>query len=936
MTSPMIRIFILLILAVGTSFSQNSAGEGLGSILDSEGSIKSGLNGSFNASGYDMQLDPETGKPFFRPVANPNSTTSTIEWGKLTSGVGVMGVANATNTIVRAILVIGADIYIGGQFRSIMNVRCNGIAKWDGSAWNPVGTGVEGYLYALEYDGTNIYAGGQFSSAGGVAALNVAKWNGTSWSAMGDGLNQYVEDLEVFQGNLYAGGWFTASGSTTIERIAVWNGTSWGTVGTNMSGNLMGKHVNALEATATTLYAGGSFTNIGGITAYSIAAWNGTTWTTMGSGFLNGTVRTILNVNGTIYAGGTISISGSTPLNNIAKWGGSAWLDLSGGVNNTVYSLATDGTNLYVGGDFGMAGGITTSRIAKWNGTSWSALSTTVYQTVFAVAYTASKLYTGGSNNETFGIYEGSTISFPNYSFDITNTNILIKSLCLIGGSLYVGGIFTSIDGVSLSNIAKWDGTNWHALGTGADAAVNALATDGTYLYAGGSFNSIGGVSSRLAKWDGSSWSTVGGQSVSSGGVNALLWRSGTLYAAGGFIYVGSTNVQRIAAFDGTNWSGMGSGFDASISALAHDGTTLYAGGGFTTSGGVTTRRVARWNGSTWAELGTGLDNSCYSLLFIGSDLYAAGYFATAGGIPAKNIAKWNGTAWSALGDGFNSYVYSLAEMNGDLYAGGAFTASGVNSMKYLAKWNGSSWTNIGANLDGAVWAILPSWHYQSFIVGGQFISFDLTSLSKRIAKFTDSDNPLPVELVSFSGALRNNAIQLNWQTATEVDNHGFEIEKKSTKSDWLKIGFVEGHGTSNSPKYYSFTDKSVLSGEKYQYRLKQIDGDGTFTYSNIIEIEASAITGFTLEQNYPNPFSAGSLSGNTETVIRFALPVAGDVRLDVYNSAGERIKTLVEGFREAGVYSVRYSAEGLASGIYFYNLEAGGSRLTGKMLLLR
>jgi hypothetical protein len=213
MTSPMIRIFILLILAVGTSFSQNSAGEGLGSILDSEGSIKSGLNGSFNASGYDMQLDPETGKPFFRPVANPNSTTSTIEWGKLTSGVGVMGVANATNTIVRAILVIGADIYIGGQFRSIMNVRCNGIAKWDGSAWNPVGTGVEGHLYALEYDGTNLYAAGQFSSAGGVAALNVAKWNGTSWTALGAGLNQYVEDLEMFQGNLYAGGWFTASGS---------------------------------------------------------------------------------------------------------------------------------------------------------------------------------------------------------------------------------------------------------------------------------------------------------------------------------------------------------------------------------------------------------------------------------------------------------------------------------------------------------------------------------------------------------------------------------------------------------------------------------------------------------------------------------------------------------------------------------------------------
>ncbi len=929
MTSPMIRIFILLILAVGTSFSQNSAGEGLGSILDSEGSIKSGLNGSFNASGYDMQLDPETGKPFFRPVANPNSTTSTIQWSKVSPGVGAMGVSNTTNTQVRAILVIGTDIYIGGQFRSILDVRCNGIARWDGTNWNPVGTGVEGYLYALEYDGTNLYAAGQFSSAGGVAALNVAKWNGTSWSAMGDGLNQYVEDLEMFQGNLYAGGWFTASGSTTITTIAVWNGYSWGTVGTNMSGNLMGRHVNSLEATATTLYAGGSFTNIGGITAYSIAAWNGTTWTAMGSGFLNGTVRSILNVNGTIYAGGTFSASGTNTLSNIAKWNAPNWVDLSGGVNNTVYSLATDGTNLYVGGDFGMAGGITASKIAKWNGTAWSALSTTISRTVFAVTYTASKLYTGGSINETFGIYDGSTVSFPAYSFDIRNDNIVIKSLCLIGNSLYVGGIFTSIDGISLSNIAKWDGTNWHALGTGANAAVNALITDGTTLYAGGSFTSIGGVSSSLAKWNGSSWSTVGGQSVSGGGVNTLLFNNGLLYAGGDFTFVGVTNIKRVAAFDGSNWYSFGSGFDQGVNALAHDGTTLYAGGGFTTSGGVTARRVAKWNGSSWVELGTGLDNSCYSLLCIGSDLYAAGYFTTAGGVAAKNIAKWNGSAWSALGDGLNLSVYSLTEMNGDIYAGGAFTSSGVNSMKYMAKWNGSSWTNIGANLDGAVWAILPSWHFQSFIVGGQFISFDLTSLSKRIAKFTDSDNPLPVELVSFSGSLRNDAIHLNWQTATEVDNYGFEVERKSTKSDWLNIGFIDGHGTCNSPKYYSFTDKSVLSGEKYQYRLKQIDGDGSFTYSNIIEISASAITGYTLEQNYPNPF-------NPETVIRYSLPVQGNIRLEVFNTHGEKVAVLAEGFQESGVHSVVFSAEELASGVYFYTLVTGDKKITRKMILLR
>ncbi|GAB1350803.1 hypothetical protein MASR1M107_30180 [Ignavibacteriales bacterium] len=315
------------------------------------------------------------------------------------------------------------------------------------------------------------------------------------------------------------------------------------------------------------------------------------------------------------------------------------------------------------------------------------------------------------------------------------------------------------------------------------------------------------------------------------------------------------------------------------------------------------------------------------SLLFIGRELYAAGLVSLAGESAASYIAKFDGAVWSGVGDGLNTNVYSLAEMNGDLYAGGAFTASGINPMKYLAKWDGSSWTNIGTNLDGAVHAILPSWHYQSFIVGGQFISFDATSLSKRIAKFTDSDNQLPVELVSFSGRLAGNSIQLNWQTATEVDNNGFEVERKTPNSDWSKIGFIEGHGMCNLPKYYTYSDIMVTNGSKYYYRLKQIDGDGTFTYSNIIEISTSGITTFRLEQNYPNPF-------NPETVIRFVLPVAGEIRLEVFSPLGERISTLAEGFRETGVHSVGMNAKNLSAGVYFYTLTHSGKSITRKLIL--
>lgn len=188
------------------------------------------------------------------------------------------------------------------------------------------------------------------------------------------------------------------------------------------------------------------------------------------------------------------------------------------------------------------------------------------------------------------------------------------------------------------------------------------------------------------------------------------------------------------------------------------------------------------------------------------------------------------------------------------------------------------------------------------------------------------ADAPLPVELTSFTAKASGTTVALNWETKTEVDNNGFEVERNATGT-WQKIGFVEGHGTANSPKYYSFSDANPL-GNKIQYRLKQIDNDGSFEYSPVVEVELAPVN-YTLYQNYPNPF-------NPSTVIRYALPVAGMVTIDVFNALGEKVSTLLNGQVEAGFNQVSFDATNLPSGLYFYRIQSGDFTSIKKMLLMK
>ncbi len=201
-------------------------------------------------------------------------------------------------------------------------------------------------------------------------------------------------------------------------------------------------------------------------------------------------------------------------------------------------------------------------------------------------------------------------------------------------------------------------------------------------------------------------------------------------------------------------------------------------------------------------------------------------------------------------------------------------------------------------------------------------------------ATINNAFEPAPVELTSFVATSQQASVVLNWTTATEVNNYGFDIQRSVGQKSFLSIGFVEGHGNSNSPKEYSFIDTDIISGG-VKYRLKQMDNNGTFEYSDVVIVESNILSKTVLHQNYPNPF-------NPSTQINFTLAEAGDVNVSVYNALGEKVAELVNRKMNAGTHNVEFTASNLASGLYFYRLvadsygESSTYSKTMKMMLIK
>ena len=189
-------------------------------------------------------------------------------------------------------------------------------------------------------------------------------------------------------------------------------------------------------------------------------------------------------------------------------------------------------------------------------------------------------------------------------------------------------------------------------------------------------------------------------------------------------------------------------------------------------------------------------------------------------------------------------------------------------------------------------------------------------------------DKPLPVELTSFTSTVNNNTVTLNWNTGSEKNNARFIVQRMK-EGTWNEIGTVAGNGTTNNANSYSFTDKNLYSGI-YNYRLKQVDYNGSFEYLNLNGvITIGQPEKFSLSQNYPNPF-------NPTTTIHFGVPNDGLVTMKIYNLNGREVKTIVNDFRTAGYYTVSFNASDLASGIYYYKLTAGNNSAVNKMVVIK
>jgi N-acetylneuraminic acid mutarotase len=907
-------VLVLLMVSVSfvnaqPAFEQRSLEEA----LNPDGTLKRGAQGSFKVEGYTMRTG-KNGEPIFEPQTQH---TASGTWDTQ------FGLPNGVSGIVEAVAADGqGNVYVGGSFIVVggISTPVNNIARFNTqtNTWSSLGTGssngVNNDVTALAVVGNEVYVGGSFTSAGGVSANSVARFNTqtNTWSSLGtgssNGVNDVVAALAVVGNEVVVGGTFTSAGGVSANRVARFNTqtNTWSSLGTGSS-NGVNDVVAALAVVGNEVVVGGRFNSAGGVSANSVARFNTqtNTWSSLGTGSSNGVsgiglvyVYALAVVGNEVVVGGTFTSAGGVSANRVARFNTltNTWSSLgmfsSNGVGDIVRALAVVGNEVVVGGRFTSAGGVSANRVARFN----------------TLTNTWSSLGTGSSNGVSGNVY----------------------ALAVVGNEVFVGGLFTSAGGVSANSVARFNTqTNtWSSLGmfssNGVNDRVSALAVVGNEVYVGGSFTSAGGVSAnRVARFNTltNTWSRLGTGSSNgvSGSVAALAVVGNEVVVGGSFTSAGGVSANRVARFNTqTNtWSSLGmfssNGVNDVVAALAVVGNEVVVGGYFTEAGGVSANSVARFNTqtNTWSSLGTGSSNgvsgSVAALAVVGNEVVVGGTFTSAGGVSANSVARFNTqtNTWSSLGTGssngvsggvypYDPYVSALAVVGNEVVVGGYFTSAGGVSANSVARFNTqtNTWSSLGTGSSNGVFGTVSALAVvgNEVVVGGYF--------------------------TSAGGVSANSVARFNTQTNT-----------------WSSLGTGSSNGVSGG----GVNALAVSGSEVFVGGGFTLAGGIASTFiarwnsgtSRVEQLSPTAPKTFLLEQNYPNPF-------NPSTTIRYQLPVASEVKLEVYDVLGKKIATLVNERQSAGSYQVVWNASGLSSGTYFYRLQAGTFVETKKMIMVK
>ncbi len=461
------------------------------------------------------------------------------------------------------------------------------------------------------------------------------------------------------------------------------------------------------------------------------------------------------------------------------------------------------------------------------------------------------------------------------------------------------------------------EGNSWNLTGI-TSQNVSALKTspDG-YIYA--VCNTTSALFIQRSTDDGLSWNIVYTSS-----------RPNNFFYGGGIAFSGTDTIVAVIAFTigptlgdvateivrsvngGSSWQLLNvASWDASDLMKLPDGRIIVSGG----LGGLlySTDNGSTWNGFPGFPIAypTSIGADSQGNMFVGISTAAVQ-------VSLLYRSTDNGVTWQSLGlySGNSGEVQALYVDHQDRVYVSANTFSPDAYNVFRSSDAGSTWDTLNSGL--------PSTQLVRSLCGNSNDIIFAGTGSSGVYKGADIT---PVNLQSFSAIYDAGKLTVYWMTATETNNKGFDIERKSGHQ-WQKIGYADGNGTTAQMQSYSFTDNNPSPGLNC-YRLKQIDFNGQYNYSNEVQIEVKQPAGFYLYQNYPNPF-------NPSTVIRYELPENSFVSLKVYDILGNEDASLVNETQTAGVYAVQFDASKLSSGIYFYTLKAGKSTMTRKMILMR